>query len=73
MGSVHAERFGADFLTVFNDGTEAQTVTLKLTGPLAGATAAAELVTGDALTIDTATLTLTLEPGDVAAIELELP
>jgi hypothetical protein len=73
IDTIHAERFGKDCLTVFNDGTDVQTVTLTLTGPLADATAATDLVSGDALPIDNATLTLTLEPGDVATLELELP
>ena len=73
LETAHAERSGENLLTVLNDGTDVQAVTLELTGPLAEATAATDLVSGDTLPIDNATLTLTLEPGDVAAIELTLP
>lgn len=68
---VHVERFGDRYLTVFNDSTQARTVTVTLH---AGAPATSrELVSGRAVSWHENKTSLTLQGEDVAVLELAPP
>jgi hypothetical protein len=65
---IYVERFGANFLTVFNDSTEKRTATLKVDdvpGP-----ASRELVSGFPVEWVNGSTTLSLDPECVAVIQL---
>jgi len=66
---VYVERFGSQYLTVFNDGIERCTVTITIEGktPAAGR----ELVYGQKLNWRNGQTTLTLAGEDVAVIEMK--
>jgi len=66
---VYLERFGARYLTVFNDSPDERTVTIRLESgtPLSSR----ELLTGRGVPWQDGKTTLTLKAEDVAVIELE--
>ena len=66
---VYVERFGSQYLTVFNDGTERCTVTITIEGktPVAGR----ELLYGQKLNWRNGQTTLTLAGEDIAVIEMK--
>jgi hypothetical protein len=66
---VYVERFGENYLTVFNDSGRTQEVVITLDGPLAAQ--ARDLVAGKELTVTAGRIPLSLEPEDVAVIALE--
>ena len=65
---VYVERFGAKYLTVFNDSPAARTATITLVG-LKAATAR-ELVRGGQITFTGGKARVTLAPEDVAVLDL---
>jgi hypothetical protein len=69
QASVYIERFGEKYLTVFNDGKDAKPVTITVEG--APPAQARELLGNTPLALKDAALSLTLEPEDVAVIELK--
>jgi hypothetical protein len=62
---VHIERFGARYLTVFNDSTERRTFTITREGRTPGSR---DLVTGQNISWQDGRATLTLNGEDVAVI-----
>jgi hypothetical protein len=64
---VYVERFGNRYLTVFNDSNERRTVTIRVELPTA---TSRELVSGRNIAWDHGQTVLTLEPEDVAVIDL---
>lgn len=70
--AILVERFGRDYLTVFNDGPEAREAVVRVSLP--GVTGAEELVTGREIGArregDAAVLRVRLEPEDVAVLRL---
>jgi len=67
--SVYVERFGTRYLTVFNDGSRQQTVTVTIEGKVH--LSIRELVTGRKVPRNGRAVRLTLESEDVAVIELD--
>jgi len=67
--SVYVERFGTQYLTVFNDGPEKRTVTITINGKPPASSR--ELVTGRKMSWEGSAATLTLDSEDVAVIELD--
>jgi len=65
---VYVERFGNRYLTVFNDSGMRRTATIRVELPT-GATSR-ELVSGQFTTWENGQTALTLEPEDVAVIDL---
>jgi hypothetical protein len=65
---VYVERFGSRYLTVFNDSRERRTATITLDTPTPESSR--DLVTGRTVSWSDGKTTLTLEPEDVAVIEL---
>ena len=69
---MHVERFGPErsrtYLTVFNDSPTRRTATITLTGLTAQK--ARELVSGEKITFVAGKARVTLEPEDVAVLEL---
>jgi hypothetical protein len=65
---VYVERFGARYLTVFNDSSQARTVTITLEGPAPASSR--ELVSGRQFTWREGKTTLALQAEDVAVLDL---
>ncbi len=65
---VYVERFGQRYLTVLNDSDQPRTATIHLDGLRAAA--GQDLVTGRRIDFNEGRATLTLEPEDVALIEV---
>jgi len=66
---VYVERFGTEYLTVFNDSKQQQEVTI--TTETSGTSPVAELVTGRDIRWRDRRITLTLDPEDVAVLRLD--
>ena len=66
---VYVERFGARYLTVFNDSADERTVTVRLEGK--APPASRDLLTGRGITWHGGKTTLTLKAEDVAVIQLK--
>jgi hypothetical protein len=66
--TVHVERFGDRYLTIFNDSKQPQETTITTEIDLAGPTP--DLVNGKTLDWQQKKATLTLSPEDVAMIKL---
>lgn len=66
---VYVERFGARYLTVFNDSPQQRTATIRLEGPAPAASR--ELLSGRAVTWENGSTSVTLAGEDVAVIELK--
>ena len=66
---LYVERFGARYLTVFNDSPQRRTVTIELDGPPPAGSR--ELLGNRLLQWPDGTATLTLDAEDVAVIDLQ--
>jgi hypothetical protein len=67
---VYVERFGARYLTLFNDSPERRTFTLTLDAKPAGP--GRNMLTGDSVEWHNKTASFSLDPEDVAVIEVPL-
>lgn len=68
---VYVERFGGRYLTLFNDSSHAQTVTLRLEGLRPSRPETPELVHGGKVVWKDDQTTLSLGPEDVALLDLQ--
>ncbi len=70
-GQVYVERFGSRYLTVFNDSPQPQTVTITLEGLRPSRPECPEWVHGGKVLWKEDQTTLTLQPEDVALLDLQ--